>query len=118
MQRPSPTQIEAMLRAMPEDLGEFQSKLQESMLAVVNVEYTGTAADGEVEATCNGFGVLTRITIHRAARALDNLSLGDAVTEAVRKAEDAGRHAFRDGLATATFGGRSLTDFMPKLMAD
>lgn len=118
MQRPSPTQIQAMLQGMPDDLGVFQSNLQESMLAVVNVEYTGTAADGEVEATCNGLGVLTRITIHRAARALDNLTLGDAVAEAVRNAENAGRQAFRDGLTAATIGGRSLTDFMPKLMAD
>jgi DNA-binding protein YbaB len=107
------------MEALPADLATFQRNLQDSLHDVVTAEYTGSAADGAVEATYNGFGVLTGIRIHPTARRqLDNLTLGDAVVEAVRNAEDAGRRAFREGLGAATLGGRPLTDLVPKLLAD
>jgi DNA-binding protein YbaB len=118
-QRPSSAEIQAIMEAMPANLEAFQRNLKDSLVEVVTAEYTGTAADGRVSATCNGFGVLTSITIHPLARReLDNLTLGDVVAEAVRNAEDAGRQAFREGLGAATFGGRSLTELLPKLLAD
>jgi DNA-binding protein YbaB len=118
-QRPSPDDIRAMMDALPADLETFQRNLRDSLYEVVIAEYTGSAADGRVEATCNGFGVLTRITIHPTARReLDNLTLGDAVAEAVRNAEDAGRRAFQEGLGATTLGGRSLTEFVPRFLTD
>ena len=118
-QRPSPEEIRAMMQAMPADLEEFQRNLRDSLYEVVAAEYPGSAADGQIVATCNGFGVLTGITIHPAARReLDNLTLGDAVAEAVRNAEDAGRRAFREGLGASTFAGRPLTEFVPSFLAD
>ena len=117
-QQPGPDAIRAMLEALPTDLESFQRDLQDSLLGVVDAEHTGSAADGQVEAVCNAFGVPTRITIHRGARELDNLTLGEAVTEAVRNAEIAGRQAFRERLGAAAFGGRSLLDFAPRFLAD
>ena len=118
LQRPDPAQLREMLADFPEDFDAFRRDARDSLLEVAQSEYTGSAAEGQVEARCNGFGVLTGITIHRGARDLDNLTLGDAVAEAVRNADAAGRQAFRGQLGATMFGGRSLADYLPTFMAD
>jgi DNA-binding protein YbaB len=76
--------------------------------------FEGTASGGGVRATVNGLGVLTEVSIGELARReLDNLTLGDAVVEAIRAAGAAARQAMRDGMAGLTIAGRSLADFLP-----
>jgi len=61
----------------------------------------------------------TRYREHFSASSFaDNLTLGDAVAEAVRNAEAAGRQAFRGQLGATMLGGRSLADYLPTFMAD
>src|SRR5712691_8065147 len=71
--------------------------------------FEGASADGRITATVTGLGVLTDVRIGETARReLDNLSLGDAVAEAIRAAEAAARAALRDQMAGLLIGGRAL----------
>jgi nucleoid-associated protein EbfC len=83
-----------------------------------NEEFTAEAADGLVSATVSGLGELTSLKIHvLAKRRLDNLTLGEAVTEAVRSAE----HMFRDRqqsmFSAIKINGRSFQDLMTDPMS-
>jgi len=118
-ERPSQEQLRAALNDLPEDLGAFQESLRDSLHEAASAEYTSSAADGAVEATCNGLGVLISVRIHPTARReLDNLTLGDAVAQAVRGAEDAGRRAVQERMGSHIFGGRPLTAFVPTVFDD
>jgi nucleoid-associated protein EbfC len=76
-------------------------------------EYTGTAADGLVTATVSGAQELRSIDIHLLARRrLDNVTLGEAVVEAVLDAERQAAQAQRELLAGIEIGGSRVIDFM------
>jgi DNA-binding protein YbaB len=76
--------------------------------------FEGSCADGRITATVTGLGVLSEVRIGETARReLDNLSLGDAVAEAIRAAEANSRAALRDQFAGLLIGRHSLADFLP-----
>lgn len=77
-------------------------------------EFEGTSAGGRITAVVTGLGELTDVRIGETARReLDNLSLGDAVAEAIRAAEANARATLRDQMAGLVLGGRSLAEFLP-----
>ncbi|MEU5912184.1 YbaB/EbfC family nucleoid-associated protein [Micromonospora sp. NPDC047527] len=76
------------LRNLVADPEGLQRRVQGLVSDVQGETFTGTALDGGVTATVNGLGALQSIEISTVAkRATDNLTLGDAVTEAVAAAE-------------------------------
>ena len=77
-------------------------------------EFEGTSAEGRITAVVTGLGELTEVRIGETARRqLDNLSLGDAVAEAIRTAEATAKASLRDQMAGLVLGGRSLAEFLP-----
>lgn len=82
------------LRALADDPQGLQRRIQGVVAGVRDETFTGTALDGAVTATVNGLGALRGVEIGTIAkRSTDNLTLGDAVTEAVAAAERAARTA-------------------------
>jgi len=117
-ERSSQEQLRAALNYLPGDLGAFQECLRDSLHKAASAEYTSSAADGAVDASCNGLGALISIRIHPTARREDNLTLGDAVAQAERGAEDAGRRAVQERMGSHIFGGRPLIAFVPTVFND
>jgi DNA-binding protein YbaB len=73
----------------------------------------GHAADGRVTALSDVFGGLRSIDVHSLAlRQLDNLTLGDAIVEAVQQAEGAAERMRKESLDQLRFGGRSILDLI------
>lgn len=82
------------LRTMVDDPERLQQRLQRIVTDVQHESFQGTALDGGVTATVSGLGALRSIEISTMTkRSTDNLTLGDAITEAVRNAEKNARAA-------------------------
>ncbi|MEU8259199.1 YbaB/EbfC family nucleoid-associated protein [Micromonospora sp. NPDC048999] len=83
-----PHEIVEALRNLVDDPEGLQRRVQGVVSDVQGETFTGTALDGAVTATVSGLGALQSIEISTMAkRTTDNLTLGDAVTEAVAAAE-------------------------------
>jgi DNA-binding protein YbaB len=87
--------VEDARRALEHLVGEYdnvQRRIQECVLTARDETFSAAAADGSVTATVNGAGQLRELEIGvLAKRAGDNETMGDAVVEAVRKAEAAAK---------------------------
>lgn len=82
------------LHSLTADPQQFQHRLTVVLESVQREDFVGTALDGQVTATVSGLGALRSIAISTMAkRSTSNLTLGDAVTEAVRNAEQRARSA-------------------------
>jgi DNA-binding protein YbaB len=89
-----PRAIAEALRSLTADPQQLQQRLKVVVESVQHEGFVGTALDGQVTATVSGLGALRSIAISTMAkRSTDNLTLGDAVTEAVRNAEQLARSA-------------------------
>ncbi|WP_238011438.1 YbaB/EbfC family nucleoid-associated protein [Dactylosporangium sp. AC04546] len=109
-----PRDVLSLLGRLSADLPAVQEEASRAAAEVAAETFEGTAADGRIVARVTGLGVVTEVTIGELARrGMDNLSLGDAVTEAVRAGEDAGRRALRERMAGLTIGGRPLSELAP-----
>ena len=87
-----PRAIAQALRSLTADPQQLQQRLTVLLENVQQEGFIGTALDGQVTATVSGLGALRSIEISTVAkRGTSNLTLGDAVTEAVRNAEQHAR---------------------------
>jgi DNA-binding protein YbaB len=76
------------LRNLVDDPEGLQRRVQGIVADVQHETFSGSALDGAVTATVDGLGSLRSVEIGTMAkRTTDNLTLGDAVTEAVAAAE-------------------------------
>jgi DNA-binding protein YbaB len=92
-----PAAIIEALRHLTADPEALQERIQGAVTSVQREGFVGTALHGQVTATVSGLGALRSIEISTMAkRSTDNLTLGDAVTEAVRNAEKSARSALVD----------------------
>ena len=73
-------------------------------------ECLGTADDDRITATATAVGALTRIDIDTyAKRELDNLTLGDAIAQAINRALDAADRSRSEALDTLRLNGIPVT---------
>ncbi|MEV6344875.1 YbaB/EbfC family nucleoid-associated protein [Actinoplanes sp. NPDC051851] len=85
------------------DTEGIHQRVEGAISEVREADFTGTALDGGVTVTVSGMGALRGIDIHvTAKRAYDNITLGEAVTEAIRAAELAARGALNDRVLEAS----------------
>ena len=102
-----PEAIADALRHLTADPEALQQRLKAVVTSVQQEGFVGTALDGQVTATVSGLGALRSIEISgMAKRSTDNLTLGDAVTEAVRNAEKNARSALVERVVSDTKGQR------------
>lgn len=108
----------AELRMLAEDMRRLPDEARRVMGDFARESFTGSALEGGVTATVSGLGALREIAIHpQTKRYTDNHTLGDAVVEAVRRAEAAAKEAMADRLTRltrATPGAEKANrDFLP-----
>ncbi|NBE79806.1 YbaB/EbfC family nucleoid-associated protein [Micromonospora rubida] len=114
MPTPDPSEVVTMLNRLTADLPAAQEQASQVAAQIAEATFEGTAADGRISATVTGLGVVTKVRIGELARrGMDNLTLGEAVTEAVRAGEAVGRKALRDRMAELAIGGRALSEYAP-----
>jgi DNA-binding protein YbaB len=82
--------------------GALRERVEATVTQVRGGDFTGTALDGGVVATVSGLGALRSVEISiRTKREYDSQTLGEAVTEAVRHAEETARNALAEGVLEA-----------------
>ncbi|GAA1856339.1 YbaB/EbfC family nucleoid-associated protein [Asanoa iriomotensis] len=89
---PDPFALAEAVRGLAADPTALQDHLGTVVSGVAAESFTGSALSGGVVATVDGLGALRGIEITETARRrTDNLTLGDAITEAVAAAERTAR---------------------------
>ncbi|HEY6739428.1 MAG TPA: YbaB/EbfC family nucleoid-associated protein [Actinopolymorphaceae bacterium] len=99
--------------ALFNQLPEFLSRVQPRMDDWMTKQFQGEAADGEIVATVDPAGQLKSLEIGLLAkRRLDNLTLGEEITAAIRNAvKEANDHRW-DMLEGLQVGDLNLRDLM------
>lgn len=76
-------------------------------------EHVGTANDGQIVAVVSATGKLVSVSISPLSkRRLDNLTLGDAITEAIVNAEQEARRAKSSMFGDMEIAGMRVSDIM------
>ncbi len=92
--------LHARLRQLTDNHAAFQQQVAAAIQAARDEDFVGTALDGGVTVTVSGFGALRSIEIGTMTkRGHDNATLGDAVVDAVHRAEANARSAVRDRIS-------------------
>ncbi|MFF4416365.1 YbaB/EbfC family nucleoid-associated protein [Streptosporangium sp. NPDC001559] len=99
----------------PEGLDEFVRRSDEMLNRLSGVQYElgaimgeGEAADGMARAVVDSTGRLERVTLDPRIARLDTATIAEAVTEAVRAAQDDARRRSEELISEAT-GGEPIT---------
>jgi DNA-binding protein YbaB len=101
-------------RRIPGMLADFQASMEAAVREYAEQTFDGTASVDGVVATVTAYGAVTGIHIGALAkRQTDNLTLGDAVVEAVRDAQANARKAWAERMSTATLFGIPAGSFLP-----
>jgi hypothetical protein len=104
------------LTPQPHDFAASIQAFAEQVQSAVNdwrqKEFTGLADEGRIVAKVNAIGGLQSIDVHvLSKRRLDNISLGEAIVEAVQAAEDAATQGQTELMNGISVGDRTMGDF-------
>jgi DNA-binding protein YbaB len=99
-------QLPTDLRQIPRLMAEFQASIEAAAREFAEQTFDGHAAVDGVVATVTASGQVTGVHIGvLAKRRTDNLTLGEAVVEAVRNAQTNAREAWTQRMASLTLFG-------------
>ncbi|TNH31706.1 YbaB/EbfC family nucleoid-associated protein [Micromonospora orduensis] len=101
------TEVTALLETATSETGQLARE-----------EFVGTAADGMVTATVSGAKELLDVSVAaRAPRTVDNITLGEAVVEAVRAAEALADERRAEIMSGLRLGGVDVDTFLADPMS-
>ncbi len=90
-------------------------RIQHNINGWLRSEYTGTANEGQIVAVVSATGELTSMSVSLLSkRRLDNLTLGDAIAEAIRNAEQEAQRARGAMFGDLEVAGMRVSDIMEK----
>jgi DNA-binding protein YbaB len=96
---------------LPAPLRQASQFIQEVVGRLGDARFTAEGADGRVVATVDGSGRLHQVDISPVAiRILDNITLGEEVTNAINAARATARQAYDDAIGTVSILGLSLAE--------
>ena len=109
-----PQRLLAALHHFTEHREQLQEQLKADIEEIAREEFTGETLQGGVVARVSGRGHLIAVEIGTLAkRNTDNLTLGEAVVEAVRRAEAAAKSALVERTMSVMLG-QPLAGLIPR----
>jgi len=107
-------QLPSNPRLIFERMAEFQESMRTSVQELAKQTFDGSAENVDVTATVTVYGAVTEIRIGTLAkRYTDNLTLGEAVVEAVRAARANAQNAWVERMTGTDLFGVSAGAFIP-----